>query len=118
MIRIYRPPRTRLVMTAEPNSNPLYGVLLDDAEVGRIRPEQVLTLDVPPGPHTLMVRYKYRLSRKLSLTVASGQIVDLMLPSGWLSAFSGLIWLRRASDGDRIRIEKALDEQGEGDVRH
>lgn len=99
-------------MAAEPNSNPLYGVLIDDAEVGRIRPEQVLTLEVPPGPHTVMVRYKppYRLSRKLSLTVASGEIVDLMLPSGWVSAFSGLIWLRKAKDRDRIRIERALNE--------
>ena len=58
MIRIYRPHRTGVSVTAEANSNPLYGVLVDDTEVGTIRPDQVLTLEVPPGSHKLVVRYK------------------------------------------------------------
>ncbi len=115
-IRIYRPLPTRLNMTAERDSNPLYGVRVDDAEVGSILPEQVLALEVTPGPHIVEVHFRppYRISRKCKLNVTAGQVVDLGLPSGWISALSGPIWLRRARSGDRDSIARALGEGPRG----
>jgi hypothetical protein len=101
-IRIYRPgSRIGFVIL-----NPGFEAVIDGISHGSLRPKQVRTIVVTPGPHEVQVRtLGYRLGRKRSVSVPPGETVSLVLPHEWVISLTGLIRLKDATDGDLRTIE-------------
>ena len=87
----------------------MYRVRVDGVDVRSIRPNQVLTLEVSAGAHTLQAHYRppYRVAFERRIMLAPGEVLDLVLPPGWLSSLFGLIWLRKPKERVRVRMKRS-----------
>jgi hypothetical protein len=86
-----------------------YRVLIDRAEVGRIRPGQTLAIGVDAGQHTIQARIDWASSRALDVDIAEGNLLRLRCrPSS--GALLGL-WVALLRPRSYIRLER--DRQAE-----
>lgn len=78
-----------------------YRILVDGAEVGRLRQGERLTVEIAPGPHEAEARIDWCGSRPLSFACDEGQDVEIVVRGavrGWRRLFAARTVLRRPDD--------------------
>ena len=87
----------RVAVRREPGSSSIlraFRVLVDGKEVGRLRRDGELGVDVEPGTHAVQIRIDWAGSKPLEVTVGPGEVVRLVCePAPFIQ---GLISIFRA----------------------